>query len=1305
MGSAFAETKTYFVNLPSAQQTRETLVEALLRAEKNAHLESAITALAATKFIPKGAAPPHVSSPAGSLATSCNYVRKLQGKREEHKPGERCTRIHRGKNSCWMKLDDQWLKQNPGADPGQIPYWGNPQQRRVTPAPGVAAQVAQASEIEALFPADVPAAVTTINSAFYSEYLPPVPQSQEEIIVLDNGAAQSCFKAGSNIKPLPNPVQVSGACKGNSVTVRHSATLPCPALGQRSVTGLYSPSFNHNLLSVRALQQQGVDVVFPAHQSTAECRDPSTGRVTWRFQVARSGLYEARVQHHKSRLQVAAAATTTSSVHPTTLLHQQLGHPGDQYLNKLIQHQAITGLPATFTPPPTPHASSCVPCIQAKAQSAPHPQRDEREADTLSTVHVDLVGPLSQASVFGHKYWLTVVDDHSRHGWSYPLRTKDQAGPQLIHWMREQERQTARPVRKLHCDRGTEFLNKQVLAHLRDQGIQLYCSNPYSPQQNGIAEARNKTVTRIMRQLLLHSSAPLSLWCFALSHATHLANLLPHRLLDGKTPAEVFTGTKPSMRRLKVWGCTGHVLLNKLEQRKAGGKLGPKTKSCVYLGTNPEGPGFLLWDAASRKSVHSSDVAFQQDVPYYTNIQGTPPTWADFTLPADSASPCAGPAPEEHGVQGQVPVEPGRQGQEPAEHAESAEPAQPLHEPAAADIAGAADERVGEGQPEEDQPFPRRSARLMEREQRRQLGQQPPPLLWSTAQGGYTTAGSQGEEPASALSARALPPQVYATAAVIAGGESGDKVLETPTPSSWQEAVQGPHSAEWLESMAREFSGLLATGTFEEAPREEARNIIKSKWVYRVKRTPEGLPHFKSLLVAKGFSQREGVDFHDTWAPTAKHATARCVLHLAGALDLELHAMDVDQAFLQGELEETLYMEPPPCISGVKPGHVWRLAKPIYGLKQAPRQWHAKLKGVLLAFGFKRSSYDPSLFIKSTGDNNWVLVYVDDLLLLAKDLPTLQALKDQLRQHFPLKDLGPVSQYLGMEVDRERNTREVHLSQVKYITALQHKFQEYPVKAYDTPLANNSPLTLPAPEEAVLKDQDRFPELVGGLMYLMVCTRPDLAHSLSVLGRFIAPGRHGAEHWKAALRVLGYVISTQHLRLTLGGQHTVLEGLMGFTDASWADILPDRRSSQGYSLSLGSGAISWRATRSPAVALSSCEAELYAATTAAQELLWLKRLLRELGYPTQRPVLYCDNRSTVALTKDPLFSARSKHIEARYFFLRDLGEAKELSTQHLPGEVNVADIFTKPLPADRHHQLLRLLGLTDASPSRGCVVK
>jgi hypothetical protein len=438
-----------------------------------------------------------------------------------------------------------------------------------------------------------------------------------------------------------------------------------------------------------------------------------------------------------------------------------------------------------------------------------------------------------------------------------------------------------------------------------------------------------------------------------------------------------------------------------------------------------------------------------------------------------------------------------------------------------------------------------------------------------------------------------LPKSCVGLAQTIAGGETGDKLRDIPTPQTCQEALQGPWATEWLESIMREFNGLQSTGTFEEVPRSTATNVIKSKWVFKIKRTPTGQPFFKSRLVAKGFSQKQGVDFFETWAPAAKHVTARAMLHLAAHLDLELHAMDVDQAFLQGDLEEDLFMEAPPGLPDlISTGSVWRLRKPLYGLKQSPRQWHAKLKGVLLTMGFKASAHDPSLFLKKSADHQWILVYVDDLLLLAPNSQAIQAFKEQLRVHFPLKDLGPLSTYLGMEVYRDRPQRLIYLHQAHYIDTIKHRFKDF--------LEVNHNLTLPDGTEEPVPGQDRFPELIGSLVYLMTCTRPDIAHALSVLGRFVGEGRHGPRHWAAGLRVLGYVAHTSSLQLTLGGAESSLQG---FTDSSCQDDKLDRRSSQGYSFTLGTGVISWKATRSPAVALSSCEAELYAGTAAAQELL------------------------------------------------------------------------------------------------------
>jgi hypothetical protein len=340
--------------------------------------------------------------------------------------------------------------------------------------------------------------------------------------------------------------------------------------------------------------------------------------------------------------------------------------------------------------------------------------------------------------------------------------------------------------------------------------------------------------------------------------------------------------------------------------------------------------------------------------------------------------------------------------------------------------------------------------------------------------------------------------------------------------------------------------------------------------------------------------------------------------------------------------------------------------------------------------GFKPSHSDPSLYIGQSSPGSWLLVYVDDLLMACKDVGELSLFKSELKKHFPMKDLGEVTTYLGMELVRDRGDKTICLTQEKYVGELVRKFGQQDAKEASTPLQVNHGLSLPKEGEPIIPDQERFPELLGGIMYLMVCTRPDIAHAVSVLSRFIAPGRHGAEHWKAALRLLSYLKGTAHYGLQLGGEGDQLEG---HSDSSWADDQVDRRSSQGYSFNLGSGVISWRATRSPAVALSTCEAELYAGTSAAQEAVWLKGLMHELGHAQEAPTLWCDNQSTIAMTKDPLFSARSKHIEARYFFIRELVGAGKIQAKHIKGSENVADIFTKPLSKEDHYRLLKELGM------------
>ncbi|CAI7776733.1 unnamed protein product [Closterium sp. NIES-54] len=466
---------------------------------------------------------------------------------------------------------------------------------------------------------------------------------------------------------------------------------------------------------------------------------------------------------------------------------------------------------------------------------------------------------------------------------------------------------------------------------------------------------------------------------------------------------------------------------------------------------------------------------------------------------------------------------------------------------------------------------------------------------------------------------------------------------DIPTPRSYAEAIAGEYSSQWQTAMDAEMASWKSTGTYVDEVPPPGENIVSGMWIFRVKRPPGSPLVFKARYVARGFSQREGVDFFQTFSPTSKMTTLWVLLHVAAQRDYELHSLDFSTAFLQGSLHEEIWLRRPPGFTGSFPaGTQWSLRRPVYGLRQAPREWHDTLRTTLAALGFSSSTADPSLFLRTDTSLPpfYILVYVDDLVL----------------------------QRFGFTWS----------------------------SAQATPLAIGHFLSALPSDESV-EPSGPYPELVGCLMYLMTCTRPDLAYPLGLLARYVAPGRHRKVHWDAAKRVLRYLCSTSGMGLMLGGRHSVV--LTGHSDASWVDDQATQRSSQGYSFSLGSGSVSWRSTRSSSVLSSSCEAEIYATTMAAQELCWLTYLLTDLGErPSSPPVLYVDNKAAIALCQEHRLEHRTKHITLRYFLARELQQRGQLCLRYVATRANTADIFTKALQLGDHQRFCTILGLVPTVP-------
>ncbi|CAI7814200.1 unnamed protein product [Closterium sp. NIES-54] len=297
-------------------------------------------------------------------------------------------------------------------------------------------------------------------------------------------------------------------------------------------------------------------------------------------------------------------------------------------------------------------------------------------------------------------------------------------------------------------------------------------------------------------------------------------------------------------------------------------------------------------------------------------------------------------------------------------------------------------------------------------------------------------------------------------------------------------------------------------------PRSYAEAItVDGMWFFRVKRPPGSPPAFKARYVSRGFSQRQGVDYFQTFSPTPKMTTLRVLLHVAAQRDYELHSLDFSTAFLQGSLHEEIWLHHPPGFTeSFLAGTQWSLWRLVYGLRQAPREWHDTLRTTLAALGFAPSTADPSLFLRTDTSLPpfYILVYVDDLVFATADTEALTLMKLELQKRHTCTDLDELRSYLGLQITRDRARHIITLTQSHMVHQVLQRFGFQFSSPQPTPLSTSHSLSAPPSDESV-EPNGPYPELVGCLMYLMTCTRPDLVYPLSLLARYVAPARHRKE--------------------------------------------------------------------------------------------------------------------------------------------------------------------------------------------------
>lgn len=465
--------------------------------------------------------------------------------------------------------------------------------------------------------------------------------------------------------------------------------------------------------------------------------------------------------------------------------------------------------------------------------------------------------------------------------------------------------------------------------------------------------------------------------------------------------------------------------------------------------------------------------------------------------------------------------------------------------------------------------------------------------------------------------------------------------------------------------------------------------MVDCKWVYKLKRDQRGaIKRYKDRLVAKGFRQQPGVDYHETFSPVVKSTTIRLVLSLAVAQNWQLRQLDVQNAFLHGDLRETVYLKQPPgFVDPHKPDHVCLLHKSLYGLKQAPRAWFHRLSGSLQDLGFKGSKTDPSLFIYSkAGTLLYMLVYVDDIILTGNNPKAINHVVHSLSRSFAIQDMGRLSYFLGIEIIPRGD--DILLSQQKYILELLERANLSKSNPMPTPIATNANLALG--DSPPLDDPVKYRQIVGALQYVTL-SRPDITYAVNKVCQFMHSPT--VNHWSTVKRILRYLKGTsthglliQHHSGTTLHAYTdsAFNNLSAFSDADWAGCPDDRRSTGGYAIYIGSNLISWSARKQKTVSRSSTESEYKALADTVAELTWLQTLLNELRVPMKKvPTLWCDNLGATYLSANPVFHARTKHVEVDFHFVREKVAQGRLSVQFISTEDQIADIFTKPLSSQR----------------------
>ena len=1005
------------------------------------------------------------------------------------------------------------------------------------------------------------------------------------------------------------------------------------------------------------------------------------------------------------------AAREQGSNQYTKLCHHRFAHISASKMK--IMHKTAEGVKQMLNM--NPH--ECTICAETKLKRKAISKKKVAPAGKpLQIVSIDVVGPFPK-SVRGYTVACTVTDSNTRRRWALLLKSKGHAFAAIEKWAIKIEARTGLKIQTFKCDRGGEFDSTEFHNWCDKRGYKLDRTAPHTPEQNGIAERYNGTIVPSMRAVMRHHGVPKDWWCFAMEHVNEVLNMIPTRAMDDRSSVYMWTGKLPDVSKLRVFGCLAYAHLDGIKLPK----LAPRAIPCVYLGHVTDGDGYKLWNWSTDKTIVCRSVEFFEgqsafQVPEAKDwMKNTDPEllWsplsddesgdevdsddessvdsADDAPVANAMQAPAQQAAQQHAAAPQQPVQQ-QQAQQPQAPLQVAQPQAvqpPVVQPIVAGGVG------GEGM--NNPPHQDANNNNAGGNKKKKKGDVLPPVFKGqdapTANVNKNAPGigtSSLRQTSARLSSKRNENAFWSQVIDITKLTDSEYGLVIKLTGILPENME-----KFKDALIAEMQAIEDCKVYEEVDRETGMHVIKVKWILKEKKATSLTPaKLKARLVAKGYTQTYGVNYEETYAPVARVASIRAVFAMCAAMGWDVDQLDVDNAFLNGDMDrDNVFIEQPPFFVDIDhPTRVWLLRKGLYGTKQGGYIWYKTFTGHLIKqVGLIDHASDPCLF--TSVDENHKLnsissIYVDDDIIGGpKDV--VANIKAKISEKFAIKDLGLAKHVVGIQVEQLPEgtllTQAAYTDEILQLTRQQDAYPLAIPMSQDDPsfTMTKSEQNMDNPVFELLGAQEHhfYRECIGKLMYLMVCTRPDIAFAVNFLARAVAaPERR---HMNSVFKVARYLKGTRCLGIFYPrrqGDAPIVAELVGYVDAAFADCLESRKSTGGYLFMMNGLPLTWKSGRQTIVTTSTTEAEYVTMCDGAKEAVWLRNLFTDMDcIPCEPTVLYEDNNSCIALTENPLHHKRTKHIDVYYHYTRDMVENEVVVADKVDTTDQVADILTKPL--------------------------